>query len=119
MRSFGVHVNSVERLAGDHEEPVSLLPSETQVCANLRQHDHSDTLAVPGENVHSIVSSANPTGRRPDIAIRIGSNAVRAAHFAIEFHRTKAPAFLQLPAIDYVVHIDSTRVRSPGVSHVQ
>jgi len=71
MRSFGVNINSVERLARDHEKPVSFLAAETQNSRISPAAGSFRCVVRPVRKCAPIVARADPTGRRPNIAVSI------------------------------------------------
>src|SRR5690348_8354895 len=50
------NVNSVQRLASSHEQPVSLGAAETEIRARFRKVDFSDQRAIRREHMHPVVS---------------------------------------------------------------
>ena len=99
MGALCIDVNGVKGLAGAHEQPVALASAEAEIGAGFRQHDLANPFAAEGEDVHAIVSLADPAGGGPDVAVPVGANAgagadirpVRSAGFAIA-NRNRAPA---------------------------
>src|SRR6266436_2842552 len=76
MRSFGVNIDGVERLARNHEQPVSLFTPKTQIRANLRQHNHTNPLSIGCEDMHTVVAGADPAGGGPDVAISVSADSI-------------------------------------------
>ena len=72
-------IDGVERLARGHEQPVALAAAEADVGADLRQPDLADARAVGREDVHAVVTVADPAGRRPDVAVLVDADAVGEA----------------------------------------
>src|SRR6516165_2996494 len=99
MGAFSTHIDGIERLTGGHEKSIPLFAAETEVGADLRQQDHSDSFSVRGENVHAIIAFAHPSSRRPEIPIDIDANAIGAAKLSVQLHRTEAPLVLELYAV--------------------
>src|ERR1039458_1111741 len=95
VRAARPHEHRVQRLAGGHVQPVPLGAAEAEVGADLRQQDHADALALRREDVYPVVARA-AVGARPDIAVHVGADPVRAARLAAELHVRELPAARQL-----------------------
>src|SRR5262249_55878653 len=79
------------------------------------------------KDVYAVVAFANPSGADPDVAVDIGSDAVRLTRrlsvFHLQLHRSELAAVLNLLAIDHVIDLDLFWrlgvVRRAGLGHVQ
>src|SRR5437763_8553732 len=74
-----LHIDGVDRLAGGHEEAVAARAAEADIRADLRQQNLADSLAVRGDDVHSVIAGSDPAGGRPDIPVHVRPDAVRVA----------------------------------------
>ena len=65
--------------------------------------------------MHAVVAIPDPSGAGPDVAIDIGTDAVRIAGLveAVQFHRGELASFFQLFAID-IPHLDVLSVTGVG-----
>src|SRR5579859_4111973 len=65
VRSLGLHIHGIDRLARRHKQPVPLRSAEAEVGANLRQQDLADPLTVRREDVHAVIAFPDPSAARP------------------------------------------------------
>src|SRR5258706_5329487 len=77
MRAPCFNEHRVERLAATHKETVTLGAPETNVCANFREANLANAIAVRCENVHSVIAVAHPAGTGPDVPVLITTNPIR------------------------------------------
>src|ERR1700732_188839 len=86
LRTLGLTVNGVERLARRHEQAIPLGAAEAEVCARFWKMNLADQRAVRRENVHSVVSFSSPASSGPDVAVHIAANAIRGARRQVGKH---------------------------------
>src|ERR1700710_116090 len=96
MRALRLDIDSIERLAGRHEQAVALLAAEADIGAGLGQQDLPDARAVGGEDLHAVIAVADPARADPDIAVGIDAKAVRKTRFAVQRHVDQQPWVGQL-----------------------
>src|SRR6266542_2444088 len=106
MRTLSFDIHSIQRLAGRHEQSIAFYPAKTEVCANLRQKDLSNTLTIGSDDVNSIITCADPTGAGPNIPINIGANSIcapgKTAVRYFLFHGDKFMTLLDLLSVYYL-----------------
>src|SRR3954464_14213628 len=76
MRALRLHIHRIERLACRHEQPVALLAAEADIGAGFGQADLTDPDTLRREDLHRVITTADPAGADPDIAVGIDSQAV-------------------------------------------
>src|SRR5262249_55718626 len=107
VRTLSFYVHRVQRLACGHEETISLWTAKAKVGANLGQKYLPDALSIRSKDVYAVIAFANPSSADPDVAVHIGSDAVRLTRrlsvFHPELHRSELAAVLNLPAVDHVI----------------
>jgi len=100
MGTLSFDIDGIERSASGHKEPIAFSAAETNVAANFWKDDLANAIAVGSEDMHPVITIANPTRAGPDITILISANAVGDSTngFPVEFHfhGGKCPAFVQL-----------------------
>src|SRR6185295_9344023 len=85
VSALGLDVHRIKRLAGSHEQTISLWATEANVTANLRQENLSDELAVRRKHMHPVVARADPTGAGPNVSVQVRANAISATSSSAMF----------------------------------
>ncbi len=74
-----IEIESIERLAGGHEEAVSLGTTKADIGADLGKENQADPNAVRGEYMDAVVTFADPAGSRVNVPLSIGADAIGEA----------------------------------------
>src|SRR5712692_10484375 len=74
VSALRLYVYGIERLAGGHKQPIPPYSTEAQVRADFRKDDHADPLALGTENMHAVITWADPAGSGPDVAVDVGAD---------------------------------------------
>src|SRR5690606_11228594 len=83
--ALGRGVHGVQRLARYHEQPVALGAAEGDVAAHFGQPDAADQLAVRVPHRDPVVADgAAGVAGAPEVAINVGTEAVRTALDAVD-----------------------------------
>src|SRR5260221_7511646 len=108
-RALRIDVERIERLAGGHEETVSLQTAEAKIGAALGQRDAADRLPRRREDHHTVETVLAHAPAGPEIAVDVAAEAVRRARAGID----EDPALGELLAVgDDVVDADQARYRA-------
>ena len=94
MCSLNFHVDRIQRLATHHEDAIAFRSAETEIAANLRYADLSNSFSVGRENMDAVVAITDPTGTGPDIPVDVRPDAVGEANLVepVQLHRYKLGA---------------------------
>ena len=76
LRPLGLHVEREKRMADGHEETVLLHAAKTDIGAGSGQVDFPEEIAFGGKTVDAVIALATPAGAGPEIAFRVGANAI-------------------------------------------
>src|ERR1700733_5079984 len=99
MRALGLDIDSIQRLAGRHEQAVSLFATKAEIGAGLGQTNLRDTLAIRCKNLDAVIAVADPARADPDIAFGIDPHAIRETGFAVERHVDQRARVRELVAV--------------------
>src|SRR4051794_40352458 len=96
VRANSLDVDAVERLAGSHEQPVSLRSAEADIRAVLRQADHADHFPARRDHLHS----GPRTG--PDVSVDVAPHSVGSGRASRARNRKLNEAFavFESPAVN-------------------
>src|SRR5260221_913271 len=103
-RALRVDVERIERLAGGHEETVSLQAAEAEIGAALGQRDAADRLPRRREDHHPVETVLAHAPAGPEIAVDVAAEPVRRSLPRVD----EDPALGQMLAVgDDVLHADT------------
>src|SRR5712664_961989 len=121
MRALGFDIDGIERLAGRHEQAVSLLAAEADIGAGLGQENLTDAHAVRREDLDAVIAWADPSGADPDVALGVDPQAIGEARLAVQRHVDELLRIRKLVAIEIVTPDDILGVgivRDTGIADI-
>src|ERR1700716_407289 len=121
MRALRLDIDRIQRLAGRHEQAISLLAAEADIGAGLGQANLTDARPVRRENLDAVIAIADPARADPDVAIDVDPQTIREARLAVEGHvdqraRVREFVAVQIVLPDNILGIGI--VRDAGIANI-